>query len=84
MERSTGTPAEQPEPITWDHPLIVHGIVPGYLLQQLLGYSDSYWKKWLADHRFLCKSMNGQQYFSLPAVERWLASPTVLIDESDD
>lgn len=68
--------------IGWDHPLVTKfGICPGYLLQERLGYSDSYWPKFLSEHHFLWKQMNRQPWFSLPAFERYLGTPIPIPQE---
>ena len=78
------TESESRELITWEHPLVKHGIVPGYLLQTVLGYSDSYWRKWWQANQTLCKSLNGEPWFSLAAVEDFLGSRVVPPHEKED
>jgi hypothetical protein len=68
--------------ITWNHPVVQMGVVPGYLVQELFGYTDSTWKK---KHRelaaFCCKTMNGEPWFCLQSLCAYLGSSQQPEDE---
>lgn len=59
-------------------------MVPGYLVKEVYGYSDSYFKKWIKQHSWMCKTINGETWFSLRKMEEWLGSPGSNPDDDDD
>lgn len=69
--------------ISWSHPIVQMGMAPGYLVQDLFGYTDSTWRK---KHRelsaFCCKTMNGEPWFDLQSLRSYLGSSHIL-DEED-
>lgn len=68
-----GTTTNKPQRIGWDHPLCQRGIVPGYLIQEQMGYTDSYWARVYPKWSF-CKTINGQQWIDLDAFKAFLSS----------
>jgi hypothetical protein len=61
--------------VTWDHPLVKAGFVPGYLLREAFGYSDGGWSLWVSNHLFLVKRMNREPWFNLARFIEWTAQP---------
>jgi hypothetical protein len=52
--------------LDWTHPAIqLTRIAPGYLLQELFGYSDSYWEKWLLTNKDLWTARNRRPWIYL-------------------
>jgi hypothetical protein len=62
--------------VTWDHPLVKAGFVPGHLLRQAFGYSVNGWSAWVSQHPQLVKTMNRQAWFNLEVFIAWTASPS--------
>jgi hypothetical protein len=57
------TPEER---IGWDHPIIkITNTAPGYLVQELLGYEDSFWPQWLNKNKNIWKSLNRRPWVDL-------------------
>lgn len=62
-----------PGRIDWNHPVIKFGIVPGYLVREMMGWTETTWKKKYRTWTF-AKTMNGEAWVSLPSLESYLAS----------
>lgn len=66
MAKSQAWRPSADERIGWDHPYIkMTGTAPGYLVQELHGYSDSYWQKYLLANKTLWVSRNRRPWIYL-------------------
>lgn len=74
---------EKYELITWDHPVVSQGLVPGHLIHELMGYTDGYWKEWLPLHKSLYINSKNGPLFSLPAILDYISNPHRADDEKE-
>lgn len=78
MQRKNGSETSEADwelSVTWDHPLVRAGFVPGHLLRESFGYSVSGWSKWVSDHSELVKPMNRRPWFNLAKFIEWTSRP---------
>tara|TARA_R110002049_G_scaffold72490_7_gene187566 strand:- start:152409 stop:152645 length:237 start_codon:yes stop_codon:yes gene_type:complete len=67
MSRTRAWRPDDTDRIDWDHPYIgITKTAPGYLVQELFGYADSTWEKWLADNKPLWTPRNRRPWVYLP------------------
>lgn len=59
------------ERIEWDHPFIqLTKTAPGYLVQEMFGYSDAYWEKFLHNNKHLWIARNRRPWIYLELLGR--------------
>lgn len=59
------------ERIDWDHPYIkLTKTAPGYLVQELFGYADTSWEKWLTENHLMLERHNRRPWIDLTMLGR--------------
>lgn len=52
--------------IDWDHPYIkINKKAPGYLVKELHGFTETNWKKWMAENKHAIELINDQPWVRL-------------------